>query len=183
MSTDFLIYNTSPVVTYCSNEFENVPVILQFEDSPLVSVVKEQDLCHTTEIAIHHSDGTYLAKVRGTRIYPVHATGSEGIQIRQTKDATICTLAGSTAFEIHHSAGAAFRLQAELYTPTGLFVKGTDAFKLAAPTGAPIEIHGVRLSNNKFQNCAIGILVRKDGNVVVGVGRQAVAPVKRDASV
>jgi hypothetical protein len=39
-----LVYQTSPVVTFGTNEFVNVPTLLQFDDTPLVSVAKEQDL-------------------------------------------------------------------------------------------------------------------------------------------
>jgi hypothetical protein len=58
---DELIYQTSPAVTLATNLFVNVPVILQFDDTPLISVVKEQALGFTTEIPIYHADGTYLA--------------------------------------------------------------------------------------------------------------------------
>ena len=63
-----LINTTSPTVMLGSNRFVNVPTILQFDDTPRISIVREEALGFTTEIPIYHADGTYLAKVRGTRV-------------------------------------------------------------------------------------------------------------------
>ena len=61
-----LIYQTTPTVIFATNTFINVPTVLQFDDTPLISVVKEENLGFTREIPIYHAEGTYLAKVRGT---------------------------------------------------------------------------------------------------------------------
>lgn len=53
-----LIFQTSPRVTFATNVFERTPVILQFDDTPLISVVREEQLGFTTEIPIYHMDGT-----------------------------------------------------------------------------------------------------------------------------
>jgi len=122
-----LIYQTSPTVTFATNKFINVPTILQFDDTPLISVVKEESLGFTSEIPIFHSDGTYLAKVRGTRVFPTEAGKKAGIVMRSLPNLTACELDGRTLFEIAHQSGDAFKAQAELYTPTGYFIKSTDA--------------------------------------------------------
>ena len=64
-----LIYHPTAEVTFATNTFINVPTILQFDQTPLVSVVKEAKLGYTTEFPLYHADGTYLAKVTGTRVY------------------------------------------------------------------------------------------------------------------
>src|SRR2546427_4468677 len=102
-----LIYTTSPTVTLGSNTFVNVPTILQFDDTPLISVVKEQALGFTTEIPIYHADGTYLAKVRGTRVYATDDGKKAGVVIKQLPQLWVCSVSGRTAFEIHQGAGDA----------------------------------------------------------------------------
>jgi hypothetical protein len=51
-----LIYQTVPRVTIATNHFENVPIILQYDDTPLISIVQEQNLGYTTKIPIYHPD-------------------------------------------------------------------------------------------------------------------------------
>ncbi|MEJ1961760.1 MAG: hypothetical protein WDO56_09510 [Gammaproteobacteria bacterium] len=169
-----LIYQTSPVVTVATNEFINVPVILQFDDTPMISVVREQALGYTTEIPIYHSDGTYLAKVRGTRIYPTEDGKKAGLEMRHPKDMTVCELGGRTAFEIHHQAGAAFRLQAELHAPNGYFVKVADsAPALLNDKGEALRVGGMMMSRCRLTGMQIGIWLKSDGSCAIGVNQRA----------
>jgi hypothetical protein len=169
---NLLIYQSSPVFEYCSNTFIDVPVILQFEESPLIAVIREVDLTYTTEIRIYHSDGTYLAKVKGVRVFAVPGVADANIKIRSTSDTTICTLAGATCFEIKHSKGDSYRLHAELYTPNGWFIKGTDRAPqiLSAATGKRLDIQGTILYGNTIKGSKIGVLIDRHGNVAIGVG-------------
>ena len=76
-----LIYQNSPTVTFATNQFINVPIILQYDDTPLISILKEQSLGFTTEIPIYHPDGTYLAKVNGTRIFATEDGNKAGLEL------------------------------------------------------------------------------------------------------
>lgn len=167
-----LTYTNSPAVTLATNRFIDVPVILQYDDVPLISIVREQALGYTTEIPIFHPDGTYLAKVNGTRIYPTEAGAKAGLELKSLPQQTVCTLSGKTLFEIHHEKGDAFRVLAELYTPTGYFIKAVDhpAVSLTNSAGEPLQIGGVTMSHNMFSGCRIGIWVRSDGSVAMGCG-------------
>jgi hypothetical protein len=159
-----LIYQSTPTVTFASNVFVNVPVILQFDDTPLISIVREQALGFTTEIPIYHSDGTYLAKVRGTRLFQTADGKKAGLEIAKPQGMTVCTLAGRTVFEIFHQAGDAFRTQAELHTPTGCFVKCSDsAASVMRSDGGLLIGGGMMMSNNMFSGCRIGIWIKSDG--------------------
>lgn len=168
---DQLIYHSTPRVMFASNTFINVPSILQFDDAPLISVVKEAELGFTTEIRIHHSDGTYLAKVRGTRVYATESGKKAGVEIRQLPQLWVCTVGGRTAFEIHQEPGDAFRTHAELYTPNGFFVKvaaGPEP-ELYDASGESLKIGGITMIGNVFQNLRIGVWVRSNGIVSIGV--------------
>jgi len=166
-----LIYHSSPAVTFGSNIFIGVPTILQFDDTPLVSVVKEEALGYTTEIPIYHSDGTYLAKVRGTRVYATDPGKKAGIVIRQLPGAWVCSVDGRTAFEIHQGSGDAFRTQAELFTPGGYFVKVADEPKpaLYSVTGEALLVNGMLMSGNLIQGFRIGVWLRSNGSISIGV--------------
>ncbi|WP_404363190.1 hypothetical protein [Marinobacter sp.] len=165
-----LIYQTAPRVTLATNHFVNVPIILQYDETPLISIVREQQLGFTTEIPIFHQDGTYLAKVNGTRVYPTEAGKKAGIAMRNPKDMTVCEMDGKTLFEIYHEKGDAFRAQAELYTPTGFFVKSTDSPmpQVINTDGNALQIGGMVMSGNMFSGCRIGIWLKSDGSCSLG---------------
>ena len=165
-----LIYQTTPTVTLSTNTFINVPTILQFDDTPLISIVKEENLGFTSEIPIFHADGTYLAKVRGTRVFPTEAGKKAGIVMRSLPSLTACELDGRTLFEIAHQQGDAFRAQAELYTPNGYFIKSTQADlpSLLKSDGTALNIGGMRMTNCSFSGVRIGIWLKSDGNIGIG---------------
>ena len=165
-----LIYQTSPTVTFSTNKFINVPTILQLDDTPLITVVKEQNLGFTSEIPIFHADGTYLAKVRGTRIFPTEEGKKAGIVMRSLPNLTACELDGRTLFEIAHQTGDAFKVQAELYTPTGYFIKSTDADlpTLMKADGTGLNVGGIRMTDCTFSGVRIGVWLRSDGSIGIG---------------
>jgi len=166
-----LIYQTAPTVTLATNKFINVPIILQFDDAPLISIVKKQSLGYTTEIPIYHPDGTYLAKVNGTRIYPTKDGEKAGLVMEHPAHMTVCKMGNKTLFEIYHEAGDAFRTQAELYTPNGFFVKTSDTPmpEVINKTGEALRIGGIVMSNNTFVGSRIGIWLKSDGSCSIGV--------------
>ena len=165
-----LIYQTTPTVTLSTNTFINVPTILQFDDTPLIAIVKEENLGYTSEIPIFHSDGTYLAKVRGTRVFPTEAGKKVGIVMRSLPNLTVCELDGRTLFEIAHQKGDAFRAQAELYTPNGYFIKSTQADlpSLLKSDGTALNVAGIRMTNCSFSGVRIGVWLKSDGSIGVG---------------
>lgn len=165
-----LSYQTSPSVTLATNVFKDVPIIFQFDDTPLISVVRDQALGFTTEIPIYHADGTYLAKVNGTRIFPTEDGKKAGIVVRNLPDTTVCEMAGKTVFEVVHQKGDAFRLQAELSTPSGFFVKTVDspAIALFKPSGQALQVGGISMSGSTVRGCRIGIWLKSDGSTAFG---------------
>jgi hypothetical protein len=51
-----LVFQSSPRIIVASNTFINVPIILKYEDTPLMEIIKEQGIGFTTQIPIYHSD-------------------------------------------------------------------------------------------------------------------------------
>jgi hypothetical protein len=165
-----LIYQTTPTVTFSTNTFINVPTILQFDDTPLISIVKEENLGFTSEIPIFHADGTYLAKVRGTRVFSTEAGKKAGLVMRNLPNLTACELNGRTLFEIAHQKGDAFRAQAELYTPTGYFIKSTEADlpSLLKSDGTALNVGGIKMTNCSFSGARIGVWIKSNGSIGIG---------------
>lgn len=166
-----LIFSSSPAITFAGNTFINVPIILQFDETPLVSVVHEVSLGYTTEIPIYDADGTYLAKVRGTRVYATNEGQAAGVVIRQLPNLWVCTVSDRTVFEIHQQPGDAFRLQAELYTHSGHLIRvdNSPVPQLYDATGQALRVGGVTLIGNVFQDLRIGVLIGSDGAISIGV--------------
>lgn len=165
-----LIYQNAPKVTLATNQFVNVPIILQFDDTPLIQIIKEEALGFTTEIPIYHPDGAYLAKIKGTRVYPTEDGKKVGIEMRHPKDMTVCEMEGKTLFEIYHESGDAFRTHAELYTPNGFFVKSTDKPlpELISTDGSILKVGGISMSRCVISGMRIGIWLKSDGSCAIG---------------
>lgn len=168
-----LIYQNSPTVEFGTNIFVNVPTILQFDDTPLISIIKEENIGYTTSIPIYHQDGTYLAKVKGNRVWPTEDGKKAGISLRHPEGMTVCEMDGKTLFEIQHQSGDAFRTTAELYAPKGFFVKyGNSSMpeQLLNASGEALQVGGMTMSGNMFSGCRIGIWVQSTGSVSLGCG-------------
>jgi hypothetical protein len=166
-----LVYQSSPIVTVSSNTFINVPVILKYEDTSLIEIIREESIGFTTQIPIFHSDGTYLAKVKGNRVFPTPAGAKANILLEHPMGKTICKLGNKILFEISHGIGDQFKADAELYTPDGYFVRCTDSPKpeLIDLKGSSLKIGGIVMSGCTFQNLKVGIWLKKDGSCALGI--------------
>ena len=166
---DKLIFSQLPQVTIATNTFIRVPVILQYEDIPLISLVKTEKAGFTTSIPIYHSDGTYLAKVVGSQLHATKEGVDAGIKMLYPNRMTVCMMNEKVLFEIRREEAAALRTNAELFTPDGYFVKITeDSNKLF--NRESMQIGGVTMMGCVFSNLQIGIWMRSDGSVSIGVG-------------
>jgi len=169
MKTDTFIFQTTPQITIATNTFINVPVILKFEDTNLIEIIKELDLGFTTQIPIYHPDGTFLAKINGTRSYPTKEGKKAGVRVEKYADRWVCKMGDQILFEINHHKGDYFKMAAELYAPEGYFVKCNDtASDLIDSKGSSLNVGGIIMGGNTFVNCATGIWLRKDGSCSIG---------------
>jgi hypothetical protein len=165
---DKLIFSEMPMVTIATNKFVRVPVILQYEDTPLISLVKNVKAGFTSSIPIYHSDGTYLARVVGSQIHRTKEGEKAGLDMKYPLHRTVCMMNNRVLFEIYREEAAAVRTTAELFTPDGYFVKITEDANGLFNSQA-IQVGGVTLMGNTFLNLRIGIWYRSDGSVAIGV--------------
>ena len=166
-----LTFQSSPKIIVATNTFINVPTILKYENTPLIEVIKEQEIGFTTQIPIYHPDGTYLAKVKGNRVYPTEAGKKANIEIRDTYGKFICSLEKKVMFELSHGVGDAFKADAELYAPDGCFIKCSDSPtpELFDVKGNAIKAGGITMMGNVVKDYSVGIWLRKDGAFTIGV--------------
>lgn len=171
-NADRLVFFETPEVEYGSNRFVDVPIVLQYEDAPLLEVVKAQSAGFTTQFSIFNRDGVYLAKAVGSQLHPTEAGRKSNLSMRHPDHATICELDGQVLFELRRKEAAALRTEAELFTPDGRFLKtnskGMPA-NLVQATGSQLQIHGMTMEGNLVDHCRIGILIRRDGSLTIGV--------------
>jgi hypothetical protein len=168
-----LIYQRTPIVHLASNTFIDVPTVLQYEDTPLIKVVRAAKAGFTAEIPIYHSDGTYLAKVVGSQIYRTAEGEKAGVTLQHPGHATVCELNGKTIFELIREDAAALKTRAELFTADGSFIKCADedlTGYVLGPQRDHLKIGGVTIQACTFQGVRIGVWIRKDASVAVGVG-------------
>lgn len=167
---DALYFSELPTVVLATNTFVDVPIILQYEDTPLIQFIKEQSAGFTTEIPIYHPDGTYLAKARGSQLYLTDDGKKAGLTLVHAGNVTVCKLGSQVLFEIKRSQAAALRTRAELYAPNGYFLKCTDVDvpKLFDASGQELRIGGVTMRECTFTGCRIGIHVGRQ-SIAIGV--------------
>jgi hypothetical protein len=147
-------------------------VILQFDDTPLLEVVAAEKAGFTTQFSIYHKDGTYLEKLKGSQIYPTAAGKKVGLVLRHPEGRTICELNGSPIIEVTPREAAALKTEAELYTPTGAFLKSSDSGLTGYVLDAKaqqLQIEGVTMKGCFFNGLKIGVKVLSDGRVAIGV--------------
>ncbi|TRW48070.1 hypothetical protein FM042_10450 [Aliidiomarina halalkaliphila] len=166
-----LVFQHAPQVELGTNKFINCPTILQFDDTPLIEVVRLQEAGFSTQIPIYHSDGTYLAKVVGSQLFATPEGKKAGIELDHPDKMTVCRLGGQTLFEIRREGAAALKTAAELYTPTGHFVRyaGVEP-ALINNDGQSLQIGGMIMTGNTITGCRIGVWIKSDGSIGIGCG-------------
>ncbi|HET6428663.1 MAG TPA: hypothetical protein VFJ30_09660 [Phycisphaerae bacterium] len=183
-----LVFQDSPIFELGTNLFIDVPVVLQYEDTPLIQVMREVKLGYQIKIPIFHNDGTKLAVVKGNQIYRTEAGKKAGVELRRPAGKTVCELAGRPVFEIARAEAAALKTQAELYTPDGAFVRCTNTDVLGhvlSDQRKPLTIGDVAMMNMSIADSPIGILVRRTGRIQLcaGGGKMTVRPGQAGGSI
>ena len=167
---DNLIFQQSPNIIFESNTFINVPIILKYEDINLIEIIKDLNLGFTTQIPIYHSDGTYLAKINGTRLFLTEEGKYANLTIDKLADTTVCKMNKQILFEIKHQKGDLFRILAELYTNDGCFLKCKDLNdpQLIDLNGNLFNIEKA-MSNCTIRDVNVGMWIKKDGSCLIAV--------------
>jgi len=168
-----LVFQESPEIELATNRFINVPIILQYDVTPLIEIVREIDVGFEIQIPIYHSDGTYLAKVKGSRLFLTDDGKKAGVTLRYPDKMTVCEINGKTVFEIKREKAAAIKTHAELYTSDAAFIKCSNdslAGYVLGKDNTQLRIGGVTMRGCSIKNSKIGIHIRKDGTMGIACG-------------
>jgi len=167
-----LLFSESPEIVVATNRFIDVPIIVQYESTPMLEVVRVQGAGFTTRIPIYHNDGTYLAIVVGSQLHATEDGKKAGVTLRHPQGATICEINGKPVFEITRKDAAALKMSAELHTLDGSFLRWSESEMEGVLFGnkdQPLRIKGLTMKDCEVKCCRIGIHVTKDG-MRIGVG-------------
>jgi len=166
-----LLFSPDARITVATNTFIEVPIILQFEETPLIEVIEAEEVQRTTKIPVFHNDGTLLATVVGTQAHLTDAGKSAGVVMRHPDLMTVCELGGQTVFEIRRDEAAAIAISAELQSGDGTLVmfRDTDPVVNLSDSAGITTPSGGMLVENTFMRCRIGIHLRRDGGMGLGV--------------
>jgi hypothetical protein len=120
-----LEYKPISIVTSLKRMSMNFPAIIPFDDMQWISIVQEDNHGFVSEIQVHNSEGTYLAKIRSKGIYPTEDGERAGIVVRTLPKRTICELEGNELFEIEHQSGGSINIRTGLFATKRYFIKST----------------------------------------------------------
>lgn len=174
-----LYFHPTDTVIIGGNRFIDVPVVLQYDATPMIEIVRDAGLVkgprkHTTQFHIFGADGQSLGRVKGSRLFPTEAGKASGVEMRHDVGVTACELNGRTLFEVRRPKAAAISVTAELFTPDGRFVRCNDGCSLHEYVdGDGMTVGRVRLEGNTFRHFAIAVHVKSNGEIHLGVGRAA----------
>lgn len=166
-----VVFQESPEVLVASNTFINVPIILQWEETPLLEVGKFVDAGYTIRFPVFMPDGTEVAKVVGPRIILTEAGKLAKIAQRHEDRLIVCELEGKPILELRKRGPAALKGEAELWAPEGVLITAKDAgvSGLLGSHSGSLQIGGMEMIGAKFENFKVGIQITKTG-IALGHG-------------
>jgi hypothetical protein len=162
-----LTFSPTTAIEFAGNTFIDVPVILQFDNTPIVETIKEQTVQRTTQISIYNSDGIYVAKIVGPRLFLTADGKKSDLVLEHPPLMTVCRLGTQTLFEIRRPEAAAIAITAELFTPTGCFVR-SQANKAASLFSSASKLLGTSIAGNTFKGGRVGIQFSSGGGIKIG---------------
>src|SRR5215203_476716 len=104
-----VFFQTHPAIEIATSIFIGTPVVLQFEDTPLLEVVRFIDAGFTTRFPIYHGDGTKIAVVVGSRIFVTEEGKAAKITRREESHLSVCELEGKPIIELRRTKAAALK--------------------------------------------------------------------------
>ena len=121
---------------------------------------------------VHLASNTFVGVPTVLQYDDTAAGEKTGVTLRHPGHATVCERNGKAIFEIIREDAAALKTQAELYTPDGSFIKCADeslAGYILRPQKDRLQISGLTIMGCTFQRMRIGVWVKSDGSVALGV--------------
>lgn len=165
-----LTFTTSPEVILATNKFINTPIILQFDDTPIIEMKKSENSQFGLNIPIYHNDGTKLATVKGSRLFLTEGGKKADLVLSHPQNMEICKLDGKVLFELKREGAAAVTATAELFAPGGYFIKSRQdhLYSHVFQGESELKLGSVSVKNCIFDGMRIGIHLLSNGDVGIG---------------
>lgn len=161
------------VVQFAGNTFDDVPVILQYESTPLLWLADAVSGRLESRAKVYNRDGVYIAKLRGRRLDRTMDGEKSNIEVRHGDGLLALLLDGAPLAEFRRTSPALLEVQTELYSPTGVLLVGrpTPASGAAAQVlnRVVIPVRGLT-----FQMWMVGVHVAASGLVTLGANFDSV---------
>jgi hypothetical protein len=166
METDNLTFLEHPSVVIATNTFI-CPIVLQYEDTPMIEIVRELQAGFTTKIRIYHNDGTHLADVKGDKVYSTPQGEKAGVEIEKKAGVMVCKLNRKDIFEVVRRSASVLKLWADLHTFDGSFLKvSAQALSMLDPRANAIALRGIFMQGCTVE-APVGIRLGKDGSMCI----------------
>jgi hypothetical protein len=175
-----LIWKSHPEVALGSCVFRNVPVIIQYLDTPLLEVVTSESAGYTTKFPVFLEDGTQIAVVKGSQIYRTKEGALAKIGIRYEPNLTVFELENTPILELRRRGAAALNGWAELYAPDGILIRASDSDVAAwVDADGDLRLGWAKISGIVCDGKPVGIHFRADNKVRIGGGDNGSLSVRR----
>ncbi len=170
-----IIFQEHPDIWLGSSLFRNVPVIIQYKNTPVLEVVESVqsgsfESGFTIKFPVYHNDGTHIATVKGKRIHLTEDGKKANITQRFEPGLTICEFEGRAILEIRRDGAAAVQGWAELYAPEGILIKSLyPKLSQKLTKDGDLTIGTQVFKGAHFEGHRIGIHCLEDGKVHLGI--------------
>jgi hypothetical protein len=159
-----IIFQSHPDVIIAGNTFRRCPIILQYEQTPIIEVGTFAEAGYTTRFSVFHNDGTKIAVIKGAQMFRTDEGKKAKLEFRYPQDATVCELEGKPIFELRRTGPTALKGWAELYAPEGVLIKVSDAESFARlKNDERLVLQGTVLAGNVVADHKIGLHVTRNG--------------------
>ncbi|MDG2071240.1 MAG: hypothetical protein P8J55_05810 [Pseudomonadales bacterium] len=166
-----LTFKKPPQVQLGSNIYVKCPVVLQFNDTPLIELsgYKTQQIRLKTHL--YDQRGNYLGHLLGGDLVKTKQGEQRDLELKNTEDKISCSLDGQVLVEIIQDKKPWLRITAELYTPCGHYLQYLDSTPtLRSPEGKTFVFNDQFMNGNMFGSCGIGVWVQSDGSLGIACG-------------
>ncbi len=158
-------------VCFCTNWFVNIPIIVQFDETPLLQFVPSVEATPESVCQIFSENGDDLGRLKGKRLFLTEDGEKAGVTIRHLDGVdvlekgkqTLCELRKPNPYELHPTI--------ELYSPTGTLLTGApdQVAQAIMPDGqTPLLKGSFVLVANTFVGGRVGLHIRSDGRFSIG---------------
>jgi hypothetical protein len=169
---DYYVPVEDYTVHFATNTFVRVPIIVMSDGEPLLRVVTSASGGLDCAGRLYNADGVKLAAWVGRSLKLTEEGKNAGVELRHFPDVIVLEQDGKARFELRRPSPTVLNPTIELYSPTGLMLRGSPEVKgLLGGDGAPLRVGSFALWGNTFSGCQVGVVI--ENGVVRSIGAKS----------